>query len=100
MRPDFELFAALLVDMRGTVDREALDAGGERNGPPHLCAGTLCGVHDLACRIVENPVVEGFQPDADILILHWVTSFEPVRLLNDFCDDACADGTAAFTDGE
>src|SRR6218665_834716 len=39
--PDFELFAALLVDVGGTVDGETLDAGGERNRAPHLRAGAL-----------------------------------------------------------
>src|SRR5271170_8157369 len=70
MRPDFELFAAFLVDMGRAVDRKTFDAGGERNWAPHLRAGTLGGIDDLPRRIVENPVVEGLQPDADILILH------------------------------
>src|SRR5262249_11796717 len=55
--PDFELFAALLVDMRGTVDGETLDAGGQRDGTPHLRAGALGRVHDLARRIVEDPMI-------------------------------------------
>src|SRR6202012_3635037 len=38
----------------------------------HLGARALGGVDDLARRIVEDPVVEGFQPDAEILTLHWV----------------------------
>src|ERR1700759_1357395 len=70
MRPDFELFAALLVDVSRAVDGETLDAGGERNRAPHLRAGALCRVDDLPRRIVENPVIEGFKPDADILTLH------------------------------
>src|SRR5215469_3672545 len=101
MRPDFELLAALFVDMRGTVHRKTLDAGRERNGAPHLRTGALGGVDDLACRIVENPVVEGFQPYADILILHVCRpSNRSACLLDDFRHDAGADGAAAFADGE
>src|SRR5689334_8301492 len=74
MRPDFELFAAFLVDMGGPVHGEALDAGGERNGSPHLRAGALGRVDDFPRRIVEDPVIEGFKPDADILTLHSLLS--------------------------
>src|SRR5262249_12608514 len=73
---DFELFAALLVDMGGPVHGEALDAGGERDRAPHLRAGALRRIDDLARRIVENPVIEGLKPDADILTLHWFRSFD------------------------
>src|SRR5258708_29889860 len=70
MRRGFELFAAFLVDMGRAVDGEALDAGGERDRAPHLRAGALGRVDDFPRRIVENPVIEGFEPDADILTLH------------------------------
>ena len=63
----------------GAVDGETLDAGGQRNGAPHLRAGALRRVDDLPRRIVENAVIEGLQPDADILTLHVCSSFEPVR---------------------
>src|SRR3954469_15648319 len=100
MRPDFELFAAFLVDMGRAVHGEALDASGERNRTPHLRAGALGRIDDFSCRIVENSVIEGFEPDADILTLHGSVPSIPGRLLQDLCDDAGADGTAAFTDGE
>src|SRR6202012_4592580 len=100
MRPDVELFAALLVDMGGPVHGEALDAGGERDGPPHLRAGALGRIDDFPRRIVEDPMIEGLEPDADILTLHGFVPSIPARLLQDLCDDAGADGTAAFTDGE
>src|ERR1700689_1434412 len=47
MRAHFELFTALLVDMRRTVDREFFDLGRQRNGSPHLRAGALRGIDDL-----------------------------------------------------
>ncbi len=70
VRPDFELFAAFLVDMWRAVHGEALDARRQRNGAPHLRACALCRVDDFPRRIVENPVIEGLEPDADILTLH------------------------------
>src|SRR5689334_13044829 len=101
MRPDFELFAAFLVDMGRTVHGETLDAGGERNGAPHLRAGALGRVDDFPCRIVENPVIEGFKPDADILTLHWsVPSIPGFELFQNLRDDARTHGASAFTDGE
>src|ERR1700712_2442621 len=92
MRPDFELFAALLVDMRRAVHGETLDAGRQRDRTSDLGAGALGRVDDFPRRIVENSMIEGFEPDADILTLHRINSFDPGRLLNDLCDDAGADG--------
>src|SRR5205085_8158311 len=66
-----ELFAAFLVDMRRAVDRKSLDAGRKRNRAANLRTGSLGGVHDLARRRIENPMVEGFEPDADVLTLHF-----------------------------
>src|SRR5258708_20050304 len=39
MRAHLELLAALLVDMRRTIDREFLDLGPQRDRPAHLPAG-------------------------------------------------------------
>src|SRR4051794_27591093 len=50
MRAHLELLAALLVDVGRAVDREALEAGGQRDGPTHLRARALGSVHDLARR--------------------------------------------------
>src|SRR5262245_622427 len=44
-----ELLAALLVDVRRSVDGEFLDLGRQRNRAAHLSAGALGGSHDLAC---------------------------------------------------
>ena len=70
MSPDFELFATLLVHMGRTVHGETLDQRRQGNGSPHLRARALGRVHDLPRRIVEDAVIEGFQPDPDILALH------------------------------
>ena len=65
--PDFELFAALLVYMRGPVDGETLDACGQRNGTAYLCACAFCRVDDFPRRIVEDAVIEGLEPYLIIL---------------------------------
>src|SRR6185295_5078006 len=70
VRADFELFATLLVDVRRAVHREAFDARRQRDRTSHLRAGTLRRVHDLLGGVVENPVVEGFEPYTDVLALH------------------------------
>src|SRR6185437_7881554 len=129
-----ELLAALLVDMRRTVDGEFLDAGRQRNGSANLRTGALRRVHDLTGRRIENPMVERLETYANILAVHLVSlspsspanAGDPVfrsvavnskprgvldaplsrgmtamlLLLDDACDDAGADGTAAFADRE
>src|SRR5258707_9413379 len=65
-----ELFTALLVDVRRTVDGELLDAGGQRNGSANLGTGTFRRVHDLAGRRIENSMVERLETDANILAVH------------------------------
>src|SRR6186713_1943232 len=67
MRADLELFAALLVHVRRTVDGEAFDPRGQRDGSAHLRARTLRRVHDLLGGVVEDTVVEGFEPYTDVL---------------------------------
>jgi hypothetical protein len=70
MGADFELLAALLVDMRRAQHRELLDPRRERNRAAHFRAGPLGGVADLPGRLIENPVIERLQADADILAVH------------------------------
>src|ERR1700682_2775170 len=65
-----ELLAALLVDMRRTVDGELFDAGRQRNGSANLGTGTFRRVHDLAGRRIEDSMVERLESDANILAVH------------------------------
>src|SRR5262249_49296169 len=65
-----ELLAALLVDMRRTVDGELLDAGRQRNGSANLRTGALRRVHDLTGRRIENSMVERLETDANILAVY------------------------------
>src|SRR5206468_8593666 len=66
-----ELLAALLVDMRRTVDGELLDARRQRNRSANLRAGPFRRVHDLTRRRIENSMVERLETNANILAVHW-----------------------------
>src|SRR5229473_2588455 len=65
---DLELLARLLVDVRGAVHGEALDVGGKRDGAGDPPARPAYGLHDLAHRLVEQPVVVRLQADADLVV--------------------------------
>src|SRR5262249_19116045 len=59
VRTHLELLAALLVDVRRTVDGKALDPRRQRDGPTHFGAGSLGRVDDLARRGIEHTMIEG-----------------------------------------
>src|SRR5436309_12327318 len=65
---DLELLARLLVDVRRAVHSEAFDVGRQRNGSGDASARPAYGFHDLAYRLIEQPVVVRFQTDADLLV--------------------------------
>ena len=65
MRPDFELFARLLIHMRRPQHRIAVLNGGQRNWPRHSCTGPLGGVDNLRRRLVQNAVIVRLEADAD-----------------------------------
>src|SRR5262249_22757201 len=67
-----KLLAAFLVDVRRAVHGEFLDLGRQRNRPAHLRTRTLGRRHDFARRGIEDTVVEGFQPDSNVLTVHFV----------------------------
>src|SRR2546430_29619 len=66
VRADLELLARLLVHVRRAQDAVLVDLGGQRDGPRHLGARALGGVHDLARRLIEQPVIVGLETDADL----------------------------------
>src|SRR6266436_3679593 len=70
VRAHLELLAALLVDVRRTVDGELLDAGGQRNRSANLGTGPFRRIHDLTRRRIENPMVERLEAYANILAVH------------------------------
>src|SRR5512145_3165282 len=70
VRAHLELLAALLVDVRRAVDREALDARGQGDRPAHLRPGALRRVDDLARGRIEHAMVERLEADSYVLTLH------------------------------
>src|SRR5271155_2314157 len=102
---NFELFARLLVDMRRTQHGIFLDLGRQWNRAAYARAGTLGGIHYLACRLIEHPMIISAQAYSDVLAIHQAVPslcriVGEVRSLDDFGDDAGADGAAAFADGK
>src|SRR5437660_2355497 len=71
VRADLELVAGSLVDMRRAQQIEALLARRQRHRAADHRARALGGVDDLERRLVDQPVVERFQPDTDALALHF-----------------------------
>src|SRR5689334_17374504 len=65
MRPDLELLARGLVGMRRAQEIESLLAGRQRYGPAHDRAGALRRVDDLERRLIDQPVVERLEANAD-----------------------------------
>src|SRR5690348_8716700 len=66
----FVLVAGILVHVRRHQDGVALDLGRQRNRAAHLCTRALGRFHDLAGRLVDQAMVIGLQPDADVLGCH------------------------------
>ncbi len=70
VRAGLELLHRLLVDVRGAVDREFLDASRQRNGAGNAGSGTLGGFDDVLGRLVNDPIVETLELDANSLAFH------------------------------
>src|SRR5690606_9923918 len=75
VRADFELLARLLVDVRRAVDGEFLDPRRQGDGSPDGRARALGRVDDLASGMVQHAVIEGLEPDADVLTIHIALCF-------------------------
>src|SRR5688500_5802126 len=70
VRADLELLARLLVDERPTENRVLVDLGRQRDRTRDRRTGAPRGVGDLARRLIEQLVVVGLEPDADLEVLH------------------------------
>src|SRR5690606_31248094 len=68
MSADLELVTRSLVDMRRTQDVITLNTGWQWNRTLDNSAGTLGGVNDFECRLVDQTIIESFQTDADFLV--------------------------------
>jgi hypothetical protein len=67
---DLELLAAILIDVRALDHAELFDGGGEGHGARHGCTGAFGGLDDLPGRLVDQPVVVGFQLNPNHLTSH------------------------------
>src|SRR3954469_13900688 len=71
VRADFELVAGGLDDVRRARRVPALLRRRQRHRAAHDRAGALRRIHDLERRLVDQPVVERLETDADALALHF-----------------------------
>src|ERR1700686_2202984 len=62
---DFKLLPRFLIDMRRPQHTVLVLHRGQRYRTRDLRAGAFCRLHDLACRLIQNAVVVGFQPNAN-----------------------------------
>ena len=67
---NFELLARLFVDVRSAVNAEFFDPRRERNGAPDQRAGAASSLGDFAGRLIEHPMIECLEANADILSFH------------------------------
>src|SRR6266404_5912863 len=67
---NLELLARLLVDVRRAVHGVLVDPRRERDRTGHPRARALGRRHDLRGRLVEDPVIVGFQADANLFVEH------------------------------
>src|SRR6202790_390423 len=60
VRAHLELLASLLVHVRRTQHRPAVDGGRQRNRAGHISASTFGGLHDFPGGLIQNPVIVSF----------------------------------------
>src|ERR1019366_9300461 len=67
MHAHLEVLTAILVLVRTAHHRVAVRLGGQGHRPLDPRVGPLDGLDDLRGGLVQDAVVEGLQPDADLL---------------------------------
>src|SRR5690242_16050821 len=70
VRAHLEVLARVLVLVRRTDHAETVDLRGQRHRASNLRPGTRHRLHDLPRRGVDDLVVVGLEPDADLLSRH------------------------------
>src|SRR3954467_8123876 len=70
VRAHLEVLARVLVLVRRADDAETVDLRGQRHRARDLRPGTGHRLHDLASRGVDDLMVIGLEPDADLLSRH------------------------------
>jgi hypothetical protein len=81
MRSDFILITRIFIHVRGYQYGEALFVRRQRNRAAHLRTSPFGSIYNFLSRLIDQPMIKGFQPDSDTLILHLVCS--PNTFLND-----------------
>src|SRR5438552_3388465 len=66
MRLELELLAALLVDVGAPQHRPELSLGWQRNRPRNLRTSFLSRPDDVRGSLIDQRVIERFEPDADL----------------------------------
>src|SRR5712671_1404504 len=66
VRLELELLAALLVDVRAAEHGPELPLGRQRDRAGNLRARLLGSADDIGRRLIDQGVVESFEPDADL----------------------------------
>jgi hypothetical protein len=67
---DLKLLDGLLVDVRGAVDGQLHNAGGQRNRAGNAGAGALGGFDDFERGLVDDAIVVALEFDANALAFH------------------------------
>src|ERR1700751_1102499 len=117
----FEVLPRVLVLVRGADDAVDVLLGGQRDRPGNPRTGARSRVDDLPRRAVDDLVIVGLEPDADLLSRHvpsvsfaswgrscWCAAIAApgrwpgaaVLLLDDLRHPTGANGAAAFADSE
>src|SRR5688572_4962535 len=68
MSADFELISGFFIDMRRAVHGEPFDSRRERNRTRHSPTGALYSLYNLSHRLIQHPMIVGFQPNPNFLI--------------------------------
>ena len=71
------------VDVRRAVDRELLNARRQGNGTADQRTGAPRSICNVAGRLIEHAVIEGFQANPDILRFHVPTDAKEPRPLSE-----------------
>src|SRR5437867_3314510 len=66
VRLELELLSCFLVDVRAAQHRPELPLGGQRNRARNLRTGFLGRANDVGRGLIDQGVVERFEPDADL----------------------------------
>lgn len=76
---DLELISGFFIDVGRAIDGKAFDTRRQRDGARDSATGAPDRLHNFPHRLVQNPVVVGFQPYTYFLV-HTLSSDLPANL--------------------